>query len=116
MRMRTILVLGPALAEARRGLRARRRRALLTALGIAVGLGLGFDRAARAAGLPDIIVRFDSRSAGVVGQRINALPDLAAYATRFEQTNAGIDFAGRDRDDAVAEVVGSGRRGYAVVS
>ena len=56
----------------RRGLSLRRRRAVLSAVGIALaaamlsaalviadGLGRGFDRAARAADLPDLLVRFD---------------------------------------------------------
>ena len=86
-----------AFTEARRGLRARRRRSVLTALGIALaasmlsaalviadGLGLGFDRAARAAGLPDIIVRFDSEPRSRVLERIAALPDLAGFGTRLE--------------------------------
>jgi ABC-type antimicrobial peptide transport system permease subunit len=125
-----IPVLGAAVSEARRGLRARRRRALLTALGVALAaamlsaaivisdsLGLGFDRAARAAGLPDIIVRFDGQPRSLVSQRIAALPDLAGFATRLEQTNVGLAYAGRGRGDTVAEVVGTGpRRGYAVVA
>ena len=118
-----------ALYEARQGLRLRRRKTLLSAMGIAlaaamlaaalvvgVGLGGGFDRAARAAGLPDVIVRFDPRSAPVVAGRIRALPDIASYALREEVTNVGIGAAGRRRGDAVAEVVDSStRRGYAVV-
>jgi ABC-type lipoprotein release transport system permease subunit len=117
-----------ALADARRGLRSRRRRAVLTALGIALaaamlsaglvvadGLGLGFDRAARAADLPDVIVRFDDQAASNVAQRIGTLPDLAAFATRLELTGVGIGAGDRRRGDAVAEVVGSGRRGYAIV-
>ncbi len=120
-----------AFAEARRGLGARRRRTLLTGLGIALsaamlsaavvisdGLGLGFDRAARAAGLPDLIVRFDPRSEGLVDRRIRALPDVATVATRLELTNVSVAARGDEqRDDAVAEVVGPGRRrGYAVVA
>ena len=122
--------LGAALGEARRGLRLRRRGALLTAMGIALaaamlsaavvvaeGLGGGFDRAARAADLPDIIVRFDPESARLIGQRIRALPDIASYSTRMEFTNIGIAAGGQGRDDAVAEVMsGSGRPGYAIVS
>ena len=89
---------------ARQGVRARRRRVLLTAVGIALasamlaaavvisyGLGTGFDRAARAASLPDIIVRFNDKSARTVAQRITALPDVARYALRLEVTNVGID-------------------------
>ena len=125
-----------ALDEALRGLRLRRRRALLTGVGIALaaamlsaavvvadGLGLGFGRSAKAADLPDLIVRFDNEPVSLVDQRIRSLPDVAGYATREELTNVGIA-AGHDlrRDDAVAEVVSPSvpaspaRRGYAVVS
>lgn len=119
-----------ALAEARTGVRLRRRGALLTAMGIAlaaamlsaavvvgVGLGGGFDRAAKAADLPDIIVRFDPESTSLVDQRLRALPDIASYSTRFELTNTQIAAGGRRRGDAVAEVMsGSGRPGYAIVA
>ncbi|MGI8862821.1 MAG: FtsX-like permease family protein [Solirubrobacteraceae bacterium] len=125
----TRVLLG-AFAEARRGLSRRRRRSSLTALGIALaaamlsaalvvgdGLGNGFDRAAKAAGLPDMIVRFDPQSARRVSERIAALPDIAGYSLRFEVTNASIAATGHRRGDAVAEVVGTGhRRGYAVVA
>jgi ABC-type lipoprotein release transport system permease subunit len=121
-----------ALREAGRGLATRRRRAAVTgvAIGLAAamlaaaivvgdGLGLGFDRAARAADLPDLIVRFAPQTRTVVARRIQALPDLAGYSTREELTNVGINApgAGHRRDDAVAEVLTSGtRRGYAVVA
>ncbi|MFZ0043964.1 MAG: ABC transporter permease, partial [Solirubrobacteraceae bacterium] len=129
--MRGRQAFGAAFAEARRGLRARRRRTLLTALGIALaaamlsaavvvadGLGLGFDRAARAAGLPDLIVRFDNEPESTVDRRIRALPDVAYAATRLELTNVFVAARGAgSRGDAVAEVVGPGRRrGYAVVT
>ena len=123
-------MIGAALAEARRGLRPRRRRALVTALGIALaaamlsaavvitdGLGGGFDRSAAAADLPDIIVRFDDQPRPLVDRRLRALPDLAAVATRVEVTNVGIAARGHRRGDAVVEVIDTGaRRGYAVVA
>ncbi|HEY2438880.1 MAG TPA: hypothetical protein VGI07_01550, partial [Solirubrobacteraceae bacterium] len=97
-----------ALAEARRGLRARRRRVTATALGIALsaamlsaavvvadGLGLGFQRSARAADLPDLIVRFNPQPTSTVVQRIRALPDVAAEATRLELDNASISYGAR---------------------
>jgi ABC-type lipoprotein release transport system permease subunit len=121
-----------AVREAWRGLATRRRRAVLTGLGIALaaamlsaaivvgdGLGRGFDRAARAADLPDVIVRFDPQPRSMVLQRLRALPDIAAYATRREVTNVGINAAGSGhrRGDAVLELLTSGtRRGYAVVA
>jgi ABC-type antimicrobial peptide transport system permease subunit len=121
-----------ALREARRGVRIRRRRAVLTAIGIALatamlsgavviadGLGLGFARSARAADLPDLIVRFNDQSLSAVSRRIRALPDIAAYSTRQELTNVAIGAAGAGhrRSDAVAEVLTSGHRpGYAVVA
>jgi ABC-type antimicrobial peptide transport system permease subunit len=121
-----------ALGEARRDLRNRRRRAVLTAAGIALatamlsaavviadGLGLGFGRSARAADLPDLIVRFDDQPLAAVSKRIRSLPNVAAYSTRLELTNVGIGAAGpgHRRDDAVAEVLVSGHRGgYAVVA
>jgi ABC-type antimicrobial peptide transport system permease subunit len=128
--MSSLSVLAAALAEARRGLALRRRRAVLTAAGIALaaamlaaavviadGLGRGFDRAATAADLPDVIVRFDPASEGLVARRIGALPDIATYTLRYELTNVQIAAGGRERDDAVAEVVGPGRRtGYAVLA
>ncbi len=92
---------------------------LSAAVVIADGLGLGFGRSARAADLPDLIVRFDDQSLSAVSQRIRALPDIASYSTRLELTNVAIGAAGAGhrRSDAVAEVLTSGRRpGYAVVA
>lgn len=125
--------LGAALAEGRRNLAARRRRTFLTGLGIALaaamltaslviadGLGLGFDRAAGAAHLPDVIVRFSPTSVQSVARRIAPLPDLAGYSLRLEVTGAEISAGGHSRDDAVAEVFGPparrARRGYAIVA
>lgn len=128
--------LGATLAEGRRNLAARRRRAILMGLGIALaaamltaslvivdGLGLGFDRAADASHLPDVIVRFRPTSAHTVARRIAALPDLAGSSLRLEVTDAEISAGGHNRGDAVAEVLGplaptapGRRRGYAIVA
>ncbi len=59
---------------------------LSTAIVIADGLGGGFARAARAADLPDVIVRFDPEARERVESRIRALPDIAAFSTRQEFT------------------------------
>jgi putative ABC transport system permease protein len=126
-----VSALPAAFGLARQVLRARRRRALLSALGIALaaamltaavvlsyGLGTGFDRAVKAAGLPDIIVRFDDRAASDVATRIRALPDIARFSLRFELTNVPIAFHGRRRHDAVAEVLDhpGPHQGYAIVA
>jgi putative ABC transport system permease protein len=109
--------------------RVRRRRSLLTGLGIALAaamlaaalvvsdsLGFGFNRAARAADLPDIIVRFDPQSAGRVAERIAALPDVAAYTVRTEVTDVSLQTADEFAGDGSVEVIGQGRRGYAIVA
>ena len=110
-------------------MRVRRRRSLLTGLGIALAaamlvaalvvsdsLGFGFDRAAHAADLPDIIVRFNPQNPGRVAQRIAALPDVAAYTVRTEATGVGLETADEFAGDGAVEVVGEGRRGYAIVA
>jgi ABC-type antimicrobial peptide transport system permease subunit len=89
---------------------------LVAALVVADSLGFGFDRAARASNLPDIIVRFDPQNAGRVAQRIAALPDLAAYTLRQELTNVDLDSGDNSSGSGVVEVVGPGRRGYAIVA
>lgn len=118
--------------EIRYGLRLRRRRALLTAVGIALAaamlstalvladdLGGGFARAARAADLPDVIVRFNPQALDRVARRIRALPDVAAFSTRTEFTNVDIEANGHRNGQASAEIVDPtrpGRRGYAIVA
>ena len=47
--------------------------------------------------------------------RIRALPDIAAFSTRQEFTNVSIAAHGHSSGRASAEVVGAGRRGYAIV-
>jgi ABC-type lipoprotein release transport system permease subunit len=126
-------MIAAALDEARRGLRGGRgrfRRVLVTALGIGLaaamlsaavvvadGLGLGFQRSAAAAGLPDLIVRFNPQSRPAVLQRIRALPDVAGAATRLELNDVSVGYGGHSAGDGVAEIVDPrGRRGYAVVA
>jgi ABC-type antimicrobial peptide transport system permease subunit len=117
-----------ALAEARLGLRLRRRRALLTGLGIGLaaamlaaalvvedGLGGGFGRASKAAHLADVIVRFDPQPADRVAQRIGELPDIKTFSLRQEVTSIELDGDGHDAGNGVAQVVGRGPRGYAIV-
>jgi len=89
---------------------------LAAALVVSDSLGRGFDRGARAADLPDVIVRFDPESASKVAQRIQALPDLAAFSLRQEFTDVAIGAGGHSSGSASVEVVGPGRRGYAIVA
>jgi putative ABC transport system permease protein len=89
---------------------------LAAALTVSDSLGLGFDRAAHTAGLPDIIVRFNPQPTGRVDRRIAALPDVAAYTVRQELTGIGLETAGQFADNGVVELVGPGRRGYAIVA
>ncbi len=122
-----------ALAEARIGLRLRRKRTLLTALGIVLAaamlaaavtvsdsLGKGFSRAAQQAHLADIIVRFDPQPASKVAQRINALPDIRYFSLRQEFTDVLISAPnGRSAGNASVQIVnagGSGPHGYALTA
>jgi ABC-type antimicrobial peptide transport system permease subunit len=117
-----------ALAEARLGLRLRRRRSVLTGLGIglaaamlaaalvvATGLGGGFGRAAGAAHLADVIARFDPQRAERVARRIEQLPDVLTFSLRQEVTGVELDATGHDATNGTAQVVGRGTRGYAIV-
>jgi ABC-type antimicrobial peptide transport system permease subunit len=89
---------------------------LMAALVVSDSLGFGFDRAARAADLPDIIVRFSPQPAGRVAGRIAALADVAAYTVRREVTGVGLETAGDFAENGAVELVGPGRRGYAIVA
>src|SRR6185295_15194678 len=81
-------------------LRAAPRRAVLAALGvllasamagaaITVGYGLhsGFDRAARDADMPDVIVRFRSERRAEVDSILRRLPNLQARSYRTQVDN-----------------------------
>ncbi|HTU87313.1 MAG TPA: ABC transporter permease [Solirubrobacteraceae bacterium] len=110
-------------------MRVRRRRSLLTGLGIALAaamlvaalvvsdsLGFGFNRAAKAADLPDIIVRFNPESSSRVAQHIAALPDIAAYSLRQEVTDVNLQAGDQFASNGDVEVVSAGPHGYAIVA
>jgi ABC-type antimicrobial peptide transport system permease subunit len=120
-----------ALRQALKGLGRRRRRAVLTGVGIALSaamlsaavvvsysLGTGFSRAARAAGLPDIIARFDAEPASLIAARIRSLPDIARFSLRYEATGVELSFGSHASGAGVAEVLeqpGPGQ-GYALIA
>jgi ABC-type antimicrobial peptide transport system permease subunit len=91
---------------------------LAAAVVISYGLGTGFTRAAKAAGLPTIIVRFDPQRASLVKQRILALPDVARYSLRFEVTEARFSYGGHRTHTGVAEFLDKpgAHVGYKVVA
>jgi FtsX-like permease family len=89
---------------------------LTAAVVVSDSLGRGFDRAARAADLPDIIARFDPEARGRVAPRIAALPDVAGFSLRQEATGVFIESGSHGNGSASVEIIGSGRRGYAVVA
>ncbi len=89
---------------------------LAAALVVADSLGSGFDRAAHTADLPDVIVRFNVQPAARVTRRIAALPDVAAYTVRREVIGVGLATANDFAGNGSVEIVGPGRRGYAIVA
>ncbi len=116
------------LSDALAGLRARRGRTALAAVGVlgaslvvgtatTVGFGLatGFSRSAERAGLPDVIARFDGdEPLGRVDARVRALPNLAARSYRREITNVGLASDTRGTEKGAVEIVYGGRRGYLI--
>ncbi len=118
-----------ALREAWANVRARRGRSLLGGLGIVLvatmlavattvsyGLLTGFDRGAAEADLPDVLVSFDSQPASSVRERLAALPDLEAFSLREQLTSVPFRAGRESADNGVVEIVGPGRRGYAIVA
>jgi ABC-type lipoprotein release transport system permease subunit len=118
-----------ALREAWANVRARRGRSLLSGIGIVLvatmlavaatvsyGLLTGFDRSAAEADLPDVLVSFDSQPASSVRERLAALPDLEAFSLREQLTSVPVRAGRESADNGVVEVVGPGRRGYAIVA
>jgi ABC-type antimicrobial peptide transport system permease subunit len=111
------------------GLRARRGRTLLAALGIVAaslvvgtattvgyGLATGFARSAAAADLPDVIARFSAAPEARIDSRVAALPNLAARSYRREWTNMALESRGRFARSGVVHAVLGGRRGYDIVA
>ncbi len=118
-----------ALREAWANVRARRGRSLTSGVGIVLvatmlavaatvsyGLLTGFDRSAAEADLPDVLVSFDSQPASSVRERLAALPDLEAFSLREQLTSVPVRAGRESADNGVVEVVGPGRRGYAIVA
>ncbi len=118
-----------ALREALVLVRAGGRRSLLagagvllaaTMLGTAVtvswSLATGFDRSAKAADLPDVIARFDRERVGEIDAKLRALPNVEATSYRTEITRVRLSGGTGSTRRGVVQVVGPGRRGYAIVA
>jgi ABC-type lipoprotein release transport system permease subunit len=118
-------IVADALAE----LRARRRRAALSAAGVfaaalvlgvvttaAWSLATGFERAAERSDFPGVIARFSDERRSTVDERIRRLPNLAARAYRTEITRVPLAARGQRLDEGVVHVVDGARRGYAIVA
>ncbi|MGX6449998.1 ABC transporter permease, partial [Patulibacter sp. S7RM1-6] len=86
------------------------------ALTVSLGLGDGFDRAAARADLPDVVARFDGQAPDRIRARIEALPNVAAYAPRTQIDDVPLR-AGRHatRRGSLQLVDTAARRGYAVL-
>jgi hypothetical protein len=107
MRRRRLAFAGVLLAAAMAG----------AAVTVAYGLATGFDRAARRADLPDVLVRFRAESRPEVDRLVRALPNVSARSYRLEVNDVSMGTANADRssDNGAVELV-DGRRGYAIVA
>jgi ABC-type antimicrobial peptide transport system permease subunit len=117
------------IADAFAGLRARRSRTLLAALGIVAAalvvgtattvgysLATGFDRSADRADLPDVIARFSRDDEAKVDARVRALPNLAARSYRAEFTNTRLSSGSHTTREGAIDLVLGGRRGYLITA
>ena len=86
------------------------------AITVAYGLGTGFERAAKRAGLADVVARFDRRGLEEVDARVRVLANVRARAYRFEVEGARVVGGGHASYHARLEGVRPGPRGYAVVA
>jgi hypothetical protein len=86
------------------------------AVTVAYGLATGFDRAARQADLPDVIVRFRGEPRAEIDRIVTALPNVAARAYRFEINGVQVDSGGDSSEKGAVELVDNGRHGYAIVA
>ncbi len=86
------------------------------AVTVAYSLATGFDRAARQAGLPDVIVRFRGESREEIDRIVAALPNVAARAYRLEITDVSLTGGSGSSEKGSVELVEPGRRGYAIVA
>jgi hypothetical protein len=85
------------------------------AVTVAYGLATGFDRAARQADLPDVIVSFRTESRDEIDRIVGALPNVAARSYRLELTGVGVSGRDGSSEKGSVELVDPGRRGYAIV-
>ena len=67
------------------------------AVTVAYGLATGFDRAARQADLPDVIVRFRAESRAEIDAIVRALPNVAGALVPLEVTGVGLGGEAADR-------------------
>jgi putative ABC transport system permease protein len=84
------------------------------AVTVAYGLATGFDRAARQADLPDVLVRFRAEREDRIDRIVRALPGVAHRAYRLEVNRVFVNSDGGTSDNGAVELV-AGRRGYAIV-
>jgi ABC-type antimicrobial peptide transport system permease subunit len=86
-----------------------------TAVTVSFSLATGFDRAARAADLPDVIARFDREPRSRIDERLRALPNVEARSYRTEVTNVPLHADGGSTERGVLHLTFGGRRGYGIV-
>jgi hypothetical protein len=105
MRRRRLAVVGVLLAAAMAG----------AAVTVAYSLATGWDRAARRADLPDVLVRFRAESRPEIDRLVRALPNVSARSYRLEVNDVSMGTVDDSSDNGAVELV-DGRRGYAIVA
>jgi ABC-type antimicrobial peptide transport system permease subunit len=85
------------------------------AVSVGFALATGFDRAARHADLPDVLVRFDAESQGRIDDIVRRLPNVAARSYRLEASDVQMAGGSGSSDRGAVDLV-QGRRGYGIVA